>query len=70
MGPEVVLGAKWRPKAEKTSRFDFTTPSLYRRSVGTFRLSPFKSYLSVFIWLEIRHWGSKIWGFRDFDPEM
>ena len=39
MGPEVVLVARWRPKAEMTSPFDSLTPILYRTSVEIFRLS-------------------------------
>ena len=39
MGPEVVLAARWRPKAEMASPFDSPTPTLYRASVEIFRLS-------------------------------
>ena len=43
MGPEVVLAARWRPRAKMTSPFDSPTPILspilYRLSVGIFRLS-------------------------------
>ena len=39
VGPEVVLAAWWRPKAEMMSPFDSPVPILYRASVDIFRLS-------------------------------
>jgi hypothetical protein len=63
MRREVVLASRWRPEAKMMSPFDSPTPILYRLSVEIFRLLPFKSYSCVFIWLEIWHPGSKIWGF-------
>jgi hypothetical protein len=38
IGPEVVLAARWRPRANMTSLFDSPTPILYRLSVEIFRL--------------------------------
>ena len=39
IGPEVVLGARWRSKQKMTSPFDSATLILYRWSVKIFRLS-------------------------------
>ena len=36
---EVVLAARWRPKAKMMSQFDSPTQILYRLSVEIFRLS-------------------------------
>jgi hypothetical protein len=49
-----------------TSPFDFPSPILYRRSVKIFRLSSFKSYSSVLIWLEIWNSGWTIWDLWGF----
>jgi hypothetical protein len=56
IGPEVVLAARWRPKAKMMSPFESPTPILYRLSVENFRVY-------IVIWLEIWHPGSEIWGF-------
>ena len=39
MEPEVILAARWRPKAKMMSPFDSPTPILYGLSVENFRLS-------------------------------
>ena len=65
IGPEVVFAARWHSKTKMTSPFDSPIPILCRASVKiVLYLLPFESYSSVLIWLEIWHYGSKIWEFR------
>ena len=72
IGPEVVLAARWRPKAKMTSPFDSPTPILYRLSVEIFRLSLTVQKLFMCVYLagnlasRFRNLG--FWG--DFDLKM
>jgi hypothetical protein len=51
IGPEVVFGARWRPKVEMMSPLDFPTPILYRMSVEIFRQSLTVQKLFVCVYL-------------------
>jgi hypothetical protein len=72
IGPEVVLAARWRPKAKMMSPFDSPTPILPRLSVKMFRLSLTVQKLFVCICLSgnlasrFRNLGFS----RGFDPKM
>ena len=69
IGPQVVLAARWRPKAKWRHRSILRPRICVGCPLKFFvYLLPFKSYSSVLIWLEIWHPGSKIWGFRVFWP--
>jgi hypothetical protein len=61
IGPEVVLAARWRPKAEMASRLDYSSREAISKALLEFfiYLLPFKRYSSVLNWLEIWHSGSK-----------
>jgi hypothetical protein len=72
IGLEVVLAARWRPKAKMTSLFDSLTSILYRLSVEIFRQSLAVQKLFVRIYLA----GNLASLFRNsgfsggFDPKM
>jgi hypothetical protein len=64
---EVVLAARWRPKAKMMSPFDFPIPILYRLSVEIVRLCLTVQKLFVRIYLTGNlASSSKIWGFLGF----
>jgi hypothetical protein len=72
IGPEVVVGARWRPRAEIASRFGSPILILYSGPLEIFiYILPFKSYSSVWIWVEIWHSDKNNLGYSgSFDPEM
>jgi hypothetical protein len=72
IGPEVVLAARWRPKAKMTTPFESPAPIWYRLSVENFRLCLTVQKLLVCIYLT----GNLASPFQNlgfsgaFDPEM